>query len=247
MKQTGAQRFKGWAATLCGITCALLVSALAATTVKAELPAESADNWKLQEETDNIRIYTTEPADSSFKAFKAVALIDAPIENLMAVMINPKSCMEWVLNCAEAYSFGKGTFNDRFAYSVNDLPWPVTDRDYVLHIRTQGDKASGEVTMNLNATPGKRAEISSRVRVNKSDTLYRFIPEGKKTRMIWVQHTNPNGSLPGWLVNSLLVDIPIQSLQALEKVAAKPRYQGFSMIYDDNNQLIDVRRTGSAQ
>jgi hypothetical protein len=180
MKQTGAQRFKGWAATLCGITCALLVSALAATTVKAELPAESADNWKLQEETDNIRIYTTEPADSSFKAFKAVALIDAPIENLMAVMINPKSCMEWVLNCAEAYSFGKGTFNDRFAYSVNDLPWPVTDRDYVLHIRTQGDKASGEVTMNLNATPGKRAEISSRVRVNKSDTLYRFIPEGKK-------------------------------------------------------------------
>lgn len=245
MKQTGAQRFKGWAATISSLICALLVSALAATTVKAELPAESADNWKLQEEIDNIRIYTTEPTDSSFKAFKAVALIDAPIENLMAVMVNPKSCMEWVHNCAEAYNFGKGNFNDRFAYSVNDLPWPVTDRDYVLHIRTHGDKASGEVIMNLNATPGKRAETGSRVRVNKSDTLYRFIPEGGKTRMIWVQHTNPNGSLPGWLVNSLLVDIPVKSLQALEKVANKQRYQGFRLIYDDNNQLIDVRPADS--
>lgn len=245
MKQIRAHRFKGWAATISGVACALLVTVLATNTAKAELPAENADSWELQEEVDNIRIYTTEQHDSSFKAFKAVALIDAPIENVMAVMVNPKSCMEWVHNCLEAYSFGKGDFHDRYAYSVNDLPWPVTDRDYVLRIRTHGDKASGEVVMNLDATPGKRAEVNGRVRVNRSDTLYRFIPEGNKTRMIWLQHTDPNGSIPGWLVNSLVVEIPVKSLQTLEQTAQKERYQGFKLIYNDNNQLIDVRSSDS--
>ncbi len=245
MKQTGAHCCTGRVVTMGSVLWALLVTVLAATTVKAELPAESDDGWKLREEVGSIRVYTTDKDDSSFKAFKAVALLDAPIENLMAVMVNPKSCIEWVLNCSESYGFGRGSFNDRYAYSVNDLPWPVTDRDYVLHIRTYGDKASGEIVMNLDATPNKRAEISSRIRVNRSGTLYRFIPEGNKTRMIWVQHTDPNGALPGWLVNSLLVDIPVKSLQALEQVAAKEQYQGFELVYDANNQLVDVRPSGN--
>ena len=144
---------------------------------------------------------------SGFQAFKAVAELDAPVENLMAVMINPESCEEWVLNCSESYAFGQGDFHDRYAYSVNDMPWPVTDRDYVLRIRTRGDADTGQVIMDLNATPGMRAEYSSRVRVTYPIPSTSSAP-GRSTHMVWVQHTEPNGSLPGWLVNNLLVDIP---------------------------------------
>ncbi|MCM0611141.1 START domain-containing protein [Marinobacter sediminum] len=241
MRKTGAHCFRGWAPAISGAVCALLVTALAATNARAELPAEDAEGWNLSKETGNIQVYTVDQDTSSFKAFKAVALLDVPIENLMAVMINPQSCIEWVHNCIESYAFGKGDFQDRYAYSVNDMPWPVTDRDYVLHIQTRGDETSGEVIMDLNATPNQLAENENRVRVDRSDTLYRFIPEGDQTRMIWVQHTDPNGALPGWLVNSLLVDIPVRSIQALEKVAATARYQGFRLVYDQDGQLIDVR------
>ncbi len=243
MRKTGAHRFTGCASALTGGLCALLFAALASAAVKAELPAENADGWSLRKEADNIRVYTIDRGNSSFKAFKAEAVLDAPIETLMAVMINPKSCMEWVHNCTESYAFGQGSFHDRYAYSVNDMPWPVTDRDYVLHIRTRGDQATGEIVMDLNATPNQRAEFDNRVRVDRSDTLYRFIPEGDQTRMIWLQHTDPNGALPGWLVNSLLVDIPVRSLQALEQVAAKERYQGYQLIYDDQGALVDVRHS----
>lgn len=212
---------------------------------QAELPGENADGWELRKEDGNIRVYTIEQQDSSFKAFKAVAILDAPLETLMAVMINPGSCVEWVLNCSESYAFGKGNFSDRYAYSVNDMPWPVTDRDYVLHIRTEGDRASGEVVMELSATPNQRAESSKRVRVDRSDTLYRFRPEGDKTLMVWIQHTDPNGALPGWLVNSLLVDIPIKSMQSLELVANEDRYQGFELVYDESGALVDVQPSDS--
>tara|TARA_B100000214_G_scaffold301192_1_gene231543 strand:+ start:730 stop:1464 length:735 start_codon:yes stop_codon:yes gene_type:complete len=244
MRKSIAHGITGWASVISGLICALLVFAVAAS-ARAELPTETDEQWTLRKEADHIRVYTIEQPDSSFKAFKAVAVLDAPIENLMAVMANPGSCVEWVHNCSESYAFGDGEFHDRFAYSVNDMPWPVTDRDYVLRIRTRGDRASGEIVMDLNAMPDQRAESSSRVRVDRSDTLYRFTPEGEKTRMVWVQHTDPNGSLPGWLVNSLLVDIPVRSMEELERVANRDKYRGYQLVYDEDGQLIGISPPGS--
>ncbi len=215
---------------------ALIVPLLAV----AELPPEEAADWNLQKKTDSIQVFTVDQPDSSFQAFKAVAMLDVPIENLMAVMINPQSCVEWVHNCVESYAFGDGDFHDRYAYSVNNLPWPVADRDYVLRIRTHGSAEGREVIMELNAVPQRRDADEGLVRVDQSDTLYRFTPMGDQTRMVWIQHTEPNGSLPGWLVNSLLVDIPIKSMEQLEQIARKERYQGFELKYDENGQLIAV-------
>lgn len=226
--------------TLTTLLLATIASAMVSATVLAELPDENTEDWSLRKETDNIQVFTIDQPGSSFQAFKAIAVLDVPIENLMAVMVNPQSCVEWVHNCSESYAFGNGSFHDRYAYSVNDMPWPVTDRDYVIRIRTRGDQNSGEIVMDLNAVPDQREKESDYVRVDKSDTLYRFIPEGDQTRMIWLQHTNPNGSIPGWLVNTLLVDIPIRSIEQLERVARWERYQNHDLVYDDDGKLKDV-------
>lgn len=211
------------------------------------LPEISGD-WELQTDKEDIRIYTTDLPGSDFAAFKAVADLDVSLNQLMAVMINPQSCMEWVHNCVVAEAFGGGNFHDRYAYSVNDMPWPVQDRDYVLRIRTHGDQSSGIVEMDLNAIPDARHENDDYVRVEKSDTLYRFEPLGPgRTRMTWVQHTEPNGSIPSWLVNSLIVDIPVKSMRSLERVAQLPRYDGFQLVFDDSGDLIDVVKSGQSE
>lgn len=218
----------------------LLMTLSVSASETGPLPSEDAEAWSLRKEVDNVRIYTMAREGSGFEAFKAVAELDVPIENLMAVMVNPESCEEWVHNCTESHAFGQGDFHDRYAYSVNDMPWPVADRDYVLRIRTRGDASTGEIVMDLNATPNMRAEFNSRVRVDRSDTLYRFTPEGDRTRMVWVQHTEPNGALPGWLVNSLIVDIPVKSILALEAVAKQDRYQGYQLQWGEDGTLQGV-------
>ena len=162
-----------------GVTGALLLLTIAPAGLLASepapLPPEQSDHWALQTEVDNIRIYTMDQPGSGFQAFKAEALMDVSLEQLMAVMANPESCEEWVHNCVESYAFGNGDFHDRYAYSVNDMPWPVTDRDYVLRIRTEGNADTREIIMHLNAMPDMRAEFDSRVRVDRSATLYRFV------------------------------------------------------------------------
>lgn len=209
-------------------------------TFAGALPNEDAD-WELRKESDGIRIFTTDLPGSDFAAFKAVADMDVSMSQLMAVMINPKSCMEWVHNCIASRAFGDGDFHDRYAYSVNDMPWPVQDRDYVIRIRTHGEEQSGVVVMDLNAIPDARKDNDDYVRVEKSDTLYRFEPLGPdQTRMTWIQHTEPNGTIPSWLVNSLIVDIPLKSMRKLETVAQKPRYAGYELRFNPAGELADV-------
>lgn len=206
----------------------------------AGLPDEEAAQWTLQEKSGSIRIYTAPVEDSSFKAFKAVGVLDAPIENIMAVMVTPESCLEWAHNCAEARALGEGNFNDRLAYSATDMPWPVSDRDYVLRLTTEGEQSTGQIILRMSAVPDQMDEQDGRMRVDESDTLYRFTPQGDKTHMVWLQHTDPKGALPGWLVNSLLVDIPLKSMEALEETANYDHYQGFRLVWDGQGALINV-------
>ncbi|WP_372964815.1 START domain-containing protein [Marinobacter sp.] len=240
MTVTNAFGVMGTIFRLTGPVLALFVSFSVSANNYPPLPAENSEQWALQKEIDNIRIYTMDQQNSGFQAFKAVAELNVPIENLMAVMINPKSCMEWVHNCIESFAFGKGNFHDRYAYSVNNMPWPVTDRDYVLRIRTRGNQQTGEIFMDLNATPGMRTELSSRIRVDRSDTHYHFTPTDNGTRLVWLQHTEPNGALPGWLVNNLVVDIPVKSMQALEAVAQEEKYQGYRIEWSEDGNIKAV-------
>ncbi|WP_144822703.1 START domain-containing protein [Marinobacter piscensis] len=244
MRMPLAHGFKGWFTTISSLIFALTASAVIAAQPQT-LPAEDSDAWELREEAGNIRVYTMDRDGSSFQAFKAEALLDAPINAVVAVMNNPKSCIEWLLNCTESYAVGKSSFHDRYVYSVNNMPWPVTDRDYVLNIHTTGNKATGEVVVNMSAAPDMQANRSNRVRVEQSDTRYRFIPEGDTTRMVWLQHTDPNGTLPGWLVNSLLIDIPLESTKKLERIAGLERYREATLVYDDDGRLMDVTTAGN--
>src|SRR5690606_41752509 len=93
------------------------------------------------------------------------------------------------------------SFRKRYAYAVNDLPWPVQDRDYVLEINTSNDATTGEFSMSMYAVSDKRPEESKYVRVTVAETHYFFRPQGEdKTEMTWLQHTEPGGSIPSWLV-----------------------------------------------
>ncbi|WP_245555282.1 START domain-containing protein [Hahella ganghwensis] len=218
-----------------------LLTMLAAVAASAELPIESPE-WQLDFDKHGIRIFTKDQPDSDFEAFKAEAVLNTPITNVIAVMANPNSCVEWVYGCRESWGLEEQGFGKRFAYSVNDLPWPVKDRDYVLEINTHKDQETGAIIMNMYAVDNKMPTKEEYVRVTVQETHYFFyeMPDNK-TRMVWLQHTEPAGSIPSWLVNALIVDIPYKSMRALEEVANSEKYNGAVINYDQSGAIIGVK------
>lgn len=213
---------------------------LTSTAGNASVPT-SEENWDLDVKEDGIRIYTRSLDDSRIDAFRAETVLDAPLQAVLAVMSDPRSCMEWVHQCAEAYNLPGGSFNDRYAYSINDMPWPASDRDYVLHIRTMTGASRDQIIMKMDAVPDRRAKRDGYVRMEQASTIYEFTrTDDNRTRMIWYQHAEPGGSLPAWLVNQLATDIPYESLKELNRVVQEDQYQGYSIRYDDNGQIRNV-------
>tara|TARA_R100000306_G_scaffold62478_1_gene70788 strand:+ start:23622 stop:24392 length:771 start_codon:yes stop_codon:yes gene_type:complete len=218
--------------------CLLLTSAAG----RAELKIED-EQWKRDYEKDGVVVYTRRFPASDFQAFKAVYTLDASIEDIMAVMSDPASCTEWVLNCVESWGFDDKQFAKRYAYSVNDLPWPVMDRDYVLEINTSKAPDSDTIVMDLYAVDHKVAPNKNYVRVNKQETHYHITPLGdEQTEIVWLQHTEPAGAIPSWLVNALIVDIPYKSLKALEKLANSDKYQGYEVQYSEDGVITGVEK-----
>lgn len=218
------------------VTLALMVGG----TASAQLPAESAA-WKVRKEDAPIRISTLDMPNSDFDAFKAETVMDAPIRAVMAVLATPKSCTEWMHNCLYSEALPGGDFNKRYGYSINDLPWPVKDRDVALELTTTNDLQTGEIQVLMVAKEGLREEHPDYVRVHHSETLYILRPlTDDKTVVVWIQHTEPNGALPSWLVNALLIDIPYYSLRKFGELVKTPAYQDRDITFNDQGRIIGM-------
>ena len=213
---------------------------LAIPSLHAEVPTND-ENWEEAIEDNGITIHTRNLEDSRINAFRAEIVLDAPLEAVMAVMANPASCMEWVHQCSHAENLEGGSFRDRYAYSINDMPWPVSDRDYVLHIRTHTGKSRDHIIIEMESVDGRVEKKDGYVRMPESSTVYElFRRDDNRTRLVWYQHAAPGGSLPNWLVNRLATDIPYESLRTLNDVVQKERYQGHELAFDDEGRIVDV-------
>lgn len=217
-----------------------LVLLLTTVSLHAEVPTDD-ENWEKAVDSDGIEVHTRNLENSRIDAFRAETVLDAPLEAVMAVMANPESCMEWVHQCSHAENLEGGSFRDRYAYSINDMPWPVSDRDYVLHITTHTGENRDHIIIEMESVDGRVGKKDGYVRMPESSTVYEFSREGEnRTRIVWYQHAAPGGSLPNWLVNQLATDIPYESLRTLNDVVQKERYQGHELAFDKEGRLVDV-------
>ena len=81
------------------ILVALFLFAFLLSPAQGGVPTDDSD-WELKEEKNGIRIYSRSIEGSSINAFRAETTLDAPLENVMAVMSEPGSCVEWVHQCS---------------------------------------------------------------------------------------------------------------------------------------------------
>ena len=189
--------------------------------------------WELVKDQDGVQVSTQAVPNSSLKAFKGETVIAASLDSLWAVMLDVEVCPDWVHNCKEPRIVEEISFLERYIYQVSDFPWPVNDRDLVLHIRLSQNSDTKALTIAIEAAPNRIAQTDN-VRIQKAKGFYLLEPlSNTETRVTWQQHTEPGGSLPDWLVNALVVDIPFNSLRNIRDIVQKRKYQQAQLLYSD--------------
>ena len=201
--------------TITSITLGVLAVAALLT---PEIAMSEETSWQLQQQDDDIHIYTRQVDGSPYNAIKASVQINAPITRVAELIGDGNGCAKWRTKCKSSEVIESVSEHERYVYAVLDLPWPATDRDIVLHSKTEIDPESRTATVSL-LSDSSRYPPGDYVRAEtKGQFLIRVISE-TQVEFTYTMHTDLGGSLPVSRVNAGLADGTFEDLSKLRKLA----------------------------
>ena len=169
--------------------------------------------WKLRINDQGVSVYTRKVDGSPILEFKADMIVDAPLARIVALFEDEKGLPVWYYQCTQAQLLKDEGPQDKVLYIVLNLPWPVAHRDSIFR-RSKSSDANGAVSYSIKAIPDALSLKKGMVRVQAINSVWRFTPLANgKTEIYFQQHSNPGGSIPAFLVNRLVKDIPFNTLK----------------------------------
>lgn len=204
-------------------------------------PWVSAADWTGRYDKDGVVIESRKPEGAKYEEFRAHTVVEASVASALALLQDTGACSQWVFRCKESRILEQPSPVERTFYQVTSLPFPAKSRDVIFHAAITY-RETGAIEVKLNARPDA-LDKTRHVRIQDARGSYLFEPISEsKTRVTWQQYVDPAGSLPSWLVNSMLTDLPFQSLVAFRELVMKPPYVGSRLIFNDDGLPIEITR-----
>lgn len=179
------------------------------------LTAQSA--WELKKDENGVKVYVRTVANQPMKESKAIIQFSSTPEAVLKIIFDFQRYGEWVPRVINAREVERNSDSEIISYSLNDSPWPVSDRDLVLR-NTIKRAADGSITILLKALTGKVPEKSGIVRMTFYEGFYQISPKGNgQVEVVYQALLDPAGSIPAWMANMAVVDTPYDLLTGMRK------------------------------
>lgn len=182
-------------------------------------------DWEIKKEVDGIQVFTRKVEGSKHKAVRAVTRVNASLNAIVALVRDTKACPELAALCKFSFVERELSETDLYIYSYNDMPWPIKDRDVVAHAEWSQNPDDLSVTMKAYAVDDVVPINDNAIRLRKADVSWRFVPRGDgELDVITEAHIDPEGPVPAFITNWLLVSSPFETLNNVRRVVEGGRY-----------------------
>jgi hypothetical protein len=112
-----------------------------------------------------------------------------------------------------------------YYYSEVNLPWPLSNRDFIAQLKVRQDSVTRVVTVDGPTVSDYLPEKKDIVRVARSEGKWVIRPVGKgHIRVEYTLRTDPGGELPAWIFNLFVTKGPMESFEKLKEQLKKPAY-----------------------
>lgn len=209
--------------SICILTLLLVMPIAFLGTTRALLteisPLVEKNGWTLTQKQGDIEVYTKKEADSKIKSFKAIMEVKADLREVVAILMDFDNYSNWLADCAESKTLKKISPREYYYYFRTKAPWPLKDRDNIIHTTMKEDSKTGAVTFTLTTEPHFIPEKESVVRMKSFEGSWKLTPQ--KNHLIQIEHiahADPGGAIPKWLINAAIVENPYHSLLNLRKL-----------------------------
>jgi hypothetical protein len=179
-------------------------------------------NWKLTKDKDGIKIYLSETVNSKFKSVKVECTLAGNYDKLVAALTDVVHLKDWVYNTKRSFILKKVNPYELYYYTETSIPWPMSNRDVVVHIKIYRDSLQRFLKVISVNEPNYLPEMSGNVRVpHLSINWYVTMPTAKTISIVYILEANPGGSVPAWLVNNFAEKGPYETFKKLAEILKK--------------------------
>ena len=197
-------------------------------------PVAEAD-WQLKKEQDGIKVYTGQSPQPNIKAVRVECEIKTTLSRLAALLFDAPAHEDWIYSTEESYEVERINEQEQIYYSEITMPWPLYNREVVIHLKIHQDPQTHVMTVTATATKGYVDESKDKVRVTSSQAIWTVTPTGKETvKVEYVGWANPGGAVPAWAVNLFATKGPYESFRKLRALVNKPVYQAANLPFIKN-------------
>jgi hypothetical protein len=188
--------------------------------------AVSAQNsWALKATKDGVNVYTRN-SSSNVQELKLTTTLQTSLSGIAQLLSEVELYPKWGYKISEARVVKRISPNELYYYSRIDFPWPMSDRDVVMHTKLTQDPKTHVITAVSTAVPNLLPEVKDVVRLHKASTRWVITPQadGKLATEYYI-HSDPGGSLPDWLVNMAIDVGPRETIKNMRGLLAQSRYR----------------------
>lgn len=194
--------------------------------------AQTATNWALKENSNGVSIFTGDVANSKVKAIKVECELDATLMQVVAALMDVKSSEQWLYHTASNHIVRQVSPSELYYYSLVEMPWPVSNRDFIAHLIVSQDAATKVVTIDAPCVVDMVPVKNKVVRIANSRGKWVLTPVGRDhVKIVYTLHADPGGSIPAWLTNLFVTQGPSQSFKKLKVHLQKPVYKNAKLDY----------------
>lgn len=183
--------------------------------------AEQGD-WIHITKRDGIDIYSRSSKNSPIKALRGEGIIQSNIVQIVSVLRDVDGAQGWVPNLIKREYIKNISDTEAVLYDITNLPWPVKDRDMVMHHKLVLSPDKKGLILEFESVENEKTYSETYVRAHIHKGKILFIPKKDGRTFVKISMlVDPMGKIPKWVVNLLQVKMPYEFIMALDKSANK--------------------------
>ena len=171
--------------------------------------------------------------DDGFAEFRGVTCVRSTLAGFLALFTDEARMPAWMYRTRQVIRLAQPSARRIHAHVINDLPWPMLDRDAALVVDIEQDADTLELTVTARSERGLHPEARDIVRMHPVHAVWSVEPVASGwVRVAFQGYGNPGGSLTlppfDWFYRLAVAEAPLRTLRGLRDLIGEARYQAAS-------------------
>jgi hypothetical protein len=182
--------------------------------------------WILKSDNEGIKLYAKSAKTDGTIQVRIISNTTASINAVLKASQDVSNLKERILNTQSVTILKQISPNDVYYRLCSDFPWPLSDRDAIMHSQISQNPATKVIKVDAYSTPSYMAEQKDYVRVYTWETHSILTPKSNGTVEIdyWFSY-HPRGDVPIAAMESATQERAIIGMKKFIELTHLAKYQ----------------------